>query len=124
ASHPKILNIAGVGLVHVGFPLTRQLHGTWVGRTCGQWITAGATYEKMQGADAERSALLDRYIERDRNGLIEDIAQKKPDIILIDRIRYDWLQWAKASPELAKELAHYRELTEKHGVLVLRRQDG
>lgn len=123
-SRPKVLNIAGVGLVDVGFPLTRQLHGTWVGRTCGQWISAGAMIEKMQSADPERSALLDRYIERDRNGLIEDIARKKPDIILVDRIRYDWLKWAQASPVLAKELAHYRELMQDKGVLVLRRKDG
>jgi hypothetical protein len=123
-SRPKILNIAGVGLVDVGFPLTRQLHGTWVGRTCGQWITAGAVAEKTNSADPETIARLDRYMTRDRDGLIEDIARKKPDIILVDRIRNDWLKWAKSSPALMRELAHYRELVDERGVLVLRRKKG
>src|SRR4029079_8472189 len=52
ASRPTILNISGGGLEGMGFPLTRQLHGTWVGRTCGQWISAGAMAEKVKGADA------------------------------------------------------------------------
>ncbi len=87
-------------------------------------MSAGAIVGKIEGADAETSAVLDQYIERDRTALTEDIARKRPDIILVDRVRYDWLKWAQASPSLARELGHYRELTATNGILVLRRKDG
>jgi hypothetical protein len=120
-SRPTILNISGGGVEGMGFPLTRQLGGTWVGRTCGQWISAGAMVEKMEGVDAATAAILDRYIARDRAALTEDIARNKPDIILVDRIHHDWLKWAQADAALARELTGYHELLSAHGILVLRR---
>jgi hypothetical protein len=121
-SRPKVLNISS-SLVDVGFPLTRQLGGTWVGRSCGQWIAASAMAIKLQGTDEATIAAMDRYIERDRAGLIQDIATKKPDIILVDRVHFDWLKWAKSDPVLARELARYRELVSAKGILVLRRNE-
>jgi hypothetical protein len=120
-SRPTVLNISGGGVEGMGFPLTRQLGGTWVGHTCGQWITAGAMAEKMEGANAATAAILDRYIARDRTVLTEDIERNKPDIILVDRIHYDWLKWAQTDPALARELTGYHELVSAHGILVLRR---
>jgi hypothetical protein len=120
-SHPKVLNISGGGTTGMGFPLTRQVGGTWVGRTCGQWISVGALTAKNKGVDRETAAVLDRYIALDRAWLREDIANNKPDIILADRIRFDWLKWAEADPALADELKHYRELASDQGIHVLRR---
>jgi hypothetical protein len=78
----------------------------------------------MQGVDADTAAALDRYIARDRAALTEDIAGTKPDIILVDRIHYDWLKWAQADPALARELASYHPLVSANGILVLRRNGG
>lgn len=123
-SRPKVLNISGFGLVSVGFPLTRQLGGTWVGRTCGQWVTVGAQHAKRKTTDAETTARLDRYIERDRTMLIEDIRRAKPDIILVDRIHpeSDSYEWARKHADLSRELDNYRPLDEINGVLILRRK--
>jgi hypothetical protein len=117
-SRPTVLNISNDQAV--GHPLTRQVGGRWVGHTCGQWISAGAMTLKKKGVDARTAALLDAYIERDRAGLIEDIARAKPDIILVDQ-RFDWLNWAKADPALARQLDGYHELTTINDILVLRR---
>lgn len=121
-SHPKILNISGGGLVGMGFPLTRQLEGTWVGRTCGQWISAGVLAAKLRGADRETMVRLDRYLAFDVQILVEDIRRGKPDIILADRNRYDWLKWAKGFVDVARELENYTVLAEAEGVTILRRK--
>jgi hypothetical protein len=121
-SNPVILNISGGGLVSMGFPLTRQLNGTWASRTCGQWISAGVLIAKSRGVDAETSALLDRHMERDRVMLLEDIRRMKPDIILADREKYDWYEWALSDERLAAELQNYRPLEQVNGVLILRRK--
>lgn len=121
-SKPAILNISGGGLVGMGFPLTRQLDGTWVSRTCGQWISSGVLGAKRKGVDAATAARLDGYMARDRAMLVEDIRRGKPDIILVDRIRYDWHAWAQSDAALARELEAYRPLREVDGVLILRRK--
>jgi hypothetical protein len=121
-SNPVMLNISGGGLVSMGFPLTRQLNGTWASRTCGQWISAGVLIAKSRGVDAETSALLDRHMERDRVMLLEDIRRTKPDIILADREKYDWYEWALSDERLAAELQNYRPLEQVNGVLILRRK--
>jgi hypothetical protein len=121
-SNPVILNISGGGLVGMGFPLTRQLNGVWASRTCGQWISSGVLGAKRKGVDAATAARLDGYMQRDRAMLIEDIRSKKPDIILVDRIRYDWYQWAQSHAALARELENYRTLKEVDSVLILRRK--
>lgn len=121
-SKPAILNISGGGLVGMGFPLTRKLNGTWASRTCGQWISSGVLAAKRKGVDAATAARLDGYMERDRSMLIEDIRSKKPDIILVDRIRYDWFEWAQSDAALSRELDNYQKLEEVEGVLILRRK--
>lgn len=121
-SKPAILNISGGGLVGMGFPLTRQLNGTWVSRTCGQWISSGVLGAKRKGVDPATAARLDGYMARDLAMLVEDIRRGKPDIILVDRIRYDWYKWAQSDAALARELESYRPLDEVEGVLILRRK--
>jgi hypothetical protein len=121
-SNPVMLNISGGGLVAMGFPLTRQVNGTWASRTCGQWISAGVLFAKSVGVDPQTSAQLDRYMEFDRTMLLEDIRRAKPDIILADRERYDWYKWALEDARLARELENYRPLEQVNGVLILRRK--
>jgi hypothetical protein len=119
APRPAILSISAD--IAVGHPLTRQIGGNWVGRVCSQWIAAGALILKLETGDPAARAKLDTYEARDRAMLIEDIRRAKPDIILVDRIRFDWLAWAKADPALAKELTNYRALDTINDVLILRR---
>jgi hypothetical protein len=119
APRPSILSISSD--IAVGHPLTRQLGGNWVGRVCSQWIAAGALILKLETPDLASRAKLDGYESRDRKMLIEDIRRAKPDIILVDRIRFDWLAWAKADPALASELSNYRALDTINDVLILRR---
>ena len=121
-SNPVILNISGGGLVGMGFPLTRQMNGVWASRTCGQWISSGVLGAKLKGVDAATGARLDGYMARDRTMLIEDIRRAQPDVILVDRIRYDWFKWAQSDVALSRELENYRTLTEVEGVLILRRK--
>jgi hypothetical protein len=54
--------------------------------------------------------------------LIEDIRRAKPDIILVDRIRFDWHEWAQSDATLSRELGNYRRLDEINDVLILRRK--
>lgn len=108
--------------IAVGHPLTREVGGTWVGRVCSQWIAAGALALKLGTGDPVLRAKLDAYEARDRTMLREDIRNRKPDIILVDRIRFDWLRWAERDAALASELANYRPLDQINNVLILRRK--
>jgi hypothetical protein len=119
-TNPKVLAITSD--IAVGHPLTRALNGTWVGRVCGQWIATGAKILKLE---EKNEALRRRYDELeayDRNMLIEDIRRAKPDIILVDRIRFDWYEWAKSDAGLLRELENYRPLEQINDVLILRRK--
>lgn len=118
-SRPAML-VIGADLA-VGHPLTRTVNGTWASRVSAQWMTAGAMIRKHEGVSPEIAVALDRLIDRDRKMLVEDIRRAKPDIVLVDRIRFDWLKWAEADPALARELSNYRPLETVNGVLILRR---
>lgn len=120
ASKPKLLAIsADLG---VGHPLTRQVGGTWVSRVCGLWMTSGAIILKNTGTTGEALARAQHYAARERMMLLEDIRNEKPEIILVDRIGFDWLKWAQADAEIARELEHYRPLDTINDVLILRRK--
>lgn len=118
--NPKILAISSD--IAVGHPLTRALNGKWVGRVCSQWIAAGSLILQLQTNDAAEITRLKSFEARDRAMLVEDIARERPDIILVDRIRFDWLKWANADAALANELAKYRELAIIDDILILRRK--
>lgn len=119
-SNPKVLAITSD--IAIGHPLTRALGGTWVSRVSGQWIVTGAKILKLEETDAALRACYDALEAQDRTMLIEDIRRAKPDIILVDRIRFDWHEWAKSDAALSRELENYRPLDEISGVLILRRK--
>jgi hypothetical protein len=120
ASKPKVLSISGD--LGVGHPLTRQVGGTWVSQVCGLWMTAAALVLKNTGADEKTLTRAQSYAARERLMLLEDIRNEKPEIILVDRLRFDWLKWANADAEIARELESYRRLDEINDVLILRRK--
>lgn len=119
-TNPKVLAITSD--IAVGHPLTRALGGTWVSRVSGQWIATGAMILKREESDPVRRARYDRLEAQDRIMLIEDIRKHRPDVILVDRIRFDWHAWTKRDVALTRELESYRSLDEINGVLILRRK--
>jgi hypothetical protein len=106
----------------VGHPLVRQVGGKWVGRVGSLWITSGVLNRRIQGKlDAETMARLDSHAARDLAMLVEDIARRRPDIILVDMAPFDWLAWAHQDPTLSELLRGYQEVETTDKVLILRR---
>jgi hypothetical protein len=106
--HPTMLIISSD--LSIGHPLVRRVGGEWVGRPGHLWITGAAYQQLVQNKpDAATKAALRRYLQRDRDMLVEDIRRGKPDIIITERHIFDWYAWAQADPLIAAELAHYRE---------------
>ena len=116
APHPKLLSISAD--IAVGEPLTRELHGQWVGSVCSQWISAGAmTLEHRGGLSDAQRLHLRALMAIDRRLLVHDILTGRPDVILISTSR-DWLGWARADPALAAALAAYHPVRTVEGVAI------
>jgi hypothetical protein len=103
AQHPKILAISPD--IETGHPLTRQVHGVWVGSTYGPWITqlSMRALERFPNAEAERKYRA--YMRFDRERLTADIVNNKPDVILI--ANKEWLDWARSNADVEAALASY-----------------
>jgi hypothetical protein len=118
--HPSMLAITAD--IALGHPLVRQVDGLWVGRVCSNWISAGVLLRrKFQVLDPATSALLDRYEALDRAMLAEDIRRGRPDIILVEKVNFDWEAWARSDPALREQLKGYREAENFMGIAILRR---
>ena len=128
-AHPRMLQISED--IGIGFPLVRQLGGTWVGRASAQWITDGrAERRQMHALTPADSAQLDSYAAWDRQILLEDIRAQKPDVILVHVDSPDWIptvnwtEWAAKDPEISAELAAYEDRGAYDGVRILKRRAG
>lgn len=119
--HPKMLCICGA--YWVAHPLVRQVGGTWVSRVGSLWIAAGAmirnTNEKLDPVTRFRLAIA---ADLDRNMLSEDIANGRPDIIVVERASFDWMAWAEADAVLPRQLRNYREVERVGKVTILQRK--
>ncbi|MBS1168681.1 MAG: hypothetical protein H6R00_4706 [Proteobacteria bacterium] len=108
---PTILNIAASH--EVGHPSTRDAGGRWVGTFSCRWITMLATNRTLDGAKGTNRDALAAWIAYDRQVLRRDIAEKHPDLILVDRRgTFDWLAWAREDPDTARLLEGYRPVGE------------
>ena len=114
AKHPRLLTLTDH--LALGHPLVRQIHGTWVGGSCAQVLTAGALLARSSSETtaAERSKLND-IMNFERRQVLADVRNGRPDVILVDTllqssVPFDWLAWAKSDPELQTELRRYREV--------------
>ncbi len=85
--------------IAVANPLTRDLGGRYVGSLFGQWMTAQA-YLLRRGhpGDPAAAATAARYIALDHDYLRRDLETRWPEVLLIDRIDFDWLAWARQDP--------------------------
>jgi len=119
--HPTMLTITSDS--SLGHPLVRQLGGVWVGRVCSNWITTGVMLRRRsETLDPVTAALLDAYEAFDRAILTEDIARSLPDIILVEKVYYDWYAWARSDPLLREQLGAYREVDTLNGIVILQRR--
>lgn len=118
--HPKIITLSDdLGL---GFPLTRDLGGEWVGRKPSLWVTTFAR-DLRESADPAARARYAAYVEAERKMFAEDVVRGRPDVILLwpSATGQDWLGWAKADPQLAEALKAYRPRETVDGVTILSR---
>lgn len=128
--HPSIVVISDDGAI--GHPLVRAVEGRWISPSCGLWITQNAAIRRFAGGlDDATQRRLSTYVQAERQRLIGDIRDGKPDIILIDnragRIVVDnrvvpWSEWVNADRDLsALVAADYREVGSADGVAILKR---
>jgi hypothetical protein len=109
--------------ISVGHPLVREVGGVWVGRVCSNWITHGVLLRRhSETLGPETAARLDSYEAFDRAILIEDIARSRPDVILVEKVYFDWDAWARSDPALREQLEAYREVETLNGIVILQRQ--
>jgi hypothetical protein len=106
-SHPKVLAISGD--TGVGFPFVRRIGGRWAQRDIALWVTAGARWRIAQsGSDPAVVAMMEPYLQLDRDMLVDDILQNRPDLILISNRFGEFHDWAFADPMVRAALADYR----------------
>jgi len=118
--HPKMLYIGHI--LRYAHPLVRQLHGTYVGRVCYQWITFGAEQRKAEtDPDVVTLSKLDTLIEQDRQWLIADLRQHTPDVVLVQIAGFDWSKWIAESPELKSTLQGYKSRGIFNGVEIFQK---
>ena len=116
--NPKMLYIGHI--LRYAHPLVRQLHGTYVGRVCYQWITIGAEQRKAEtNPDVVTLAKLNTLIEQDRQWLIADLRQNNPDIVLVQIAGFDWSKWIEESAELKTLLQGYKSIGTFDGVEIM-----
>ena len=96
----------------------------WVGSSPILWISQGAIIRRdARGTDAETRARMDGWIARDRAMLAADIRKKHPDIILVDRARFDVDGLLAESPDLAGLIGQYRIVSKINGIDLMLRHD-
>ena len=105
-------------------PLIRMVNGRFVGRLASQWITNYARY-RIQHEDLSPEGVerMKAWIDYDREVLAEDVRKGRPEFIVIDRGGFDWLDWARQSPELAALIADYRQAGRASDIYLLARAD-
>lgn len=102
--HPGIIAISPD--IALGQPLTRRLGGDWRGTSFGLWVSQdSAILLKRGGLSPEQHDRLTAYAAAERRALARDIAQKRPDVVLIEA---GWRTFAFSQPDIAAALKPYR----------------
>ncbi|MDQ0471181.1 hypothetical protein [Labrys wisconsinensis] len=115
---PRIAFIGGD--LSVGHPLVRDVDGDWVGHACSNWISGGAAIllAKLAADDPRRTAL-QAYARMDRARQAADIAEGRPDIVLVEDEA--WMGWALRDPAVGTALAPFRTVRRVDGVSIMTR---
>ena len=121
APHPKVLVIGPD--IALGFPLTRNVAGSWAGTPMDLWITASIDFlTRHHAPDPATRDKYDSYLRFDRETLVADIRKKSPDAILVQNEK--WETWAFAHADVAAALADYAPVGAVGEVLVYGRRLG
>ena len=106
--NPRVLAISSD--FAVAFPAVRAVDGIWAGRSIGHWIpyfVAGLAAKP--GFDRSLLPAWREAAEKDRRQLAREIAEGRPDAILVERLPFDYLAWANADREIAALLTCFRQ---------------
>jgi hypothetical protein len=104
--HPRVIALAFD--CNVGHPLTRRLHGQWVGHPCSLWTTSFV--EQLWDGSASDSAYrarLAEYRRRDLTTFAQDVELRRPDIIVVASSHLR--EWSAKQPEIAGVLASFEK---------------
>jgi hypothetical protein len=93
-----------------GHPITTDVGGRWVGTHSSRWLTVYAGLRRQMTSDPEILARCDAWMAYDRAAANRDLAEKRPDIVLVGTGDRDWHAWIAADPETARLMAGYRLL--------------
>jgi hypothetical protein len=119
--NPKIISLSDD--LGVGFPVTRDVGGEWVGRKPSLWVRTFADRVRRD-ADPAAATRLRAYVDAERKMFAEDVMRGRPDIILWQREPdANWPDWAKTEPGLAEALEVYRARETVDGVTILSRDE-
>jgi hypothetical protein len=112
---PKLIAITGN--LGVGMPVVRALHARWLGSGPSLWISDGVLRrEEAEPLSPTERQRLDGLMSAERARLSEDIRAGRPDLILIDRKKFDWGAWALKDRGVAASLQGYRRTGEAKGI--------
>ncbi len=98
-------------------PIVRALDARWVGSGPSQWISDGVL--RREDAETLSPAVrrrLDALMAAERTRLGQDIRAGQPDLILVDRKKFDWGAWALKDPGVAAAMYGYRPSGEVNGI--------
>jgi len=88
-----------------GHPLTRRLHGAWVGRPNALWTASFAVTLLGRETDPAQRAMLEDWRRRDLAGFAEDVRRGRPDAVIVEDRQTR--EWAQKRPEFAGALDGY-----------------
>ena len=118
--HQRMLAVSQTLLL--GHPLVRQVGGTWVGRWPAMMMhNLGLARRLRDMPDAQAMANIEHYEKIERDMLLEDIVDQRPDIVLVQIEGHDWSKWAANDPEIRAALAEYQDRGTFQGIRILRR---
>lgn len=92
---------SSIALAH---PLTRSVGADFVGTLCSQWIATFSISLARVHPDDPRVPVWNAWAAADRGFLREDLARRRPDVLLVDRQSFDWLAWARQDAAIAAVL--------------------
>lgn len=117
--HPRTLAISPTGTT--SFPLARNIGAVWVGRSHSQWIAWFTRMELQSGGLTQEQRR--RYLywhERDLRGILGEIKEKTPEIIIMDASpNRSWLRRELSAMEPGF-LNPYEVIADEDGVQILR----
>jgi hypothetical protein len=121
--HPSIVAITADPAI--GFPLVRAVDGRWISGHWGLWVTGNAATRRLEGGlDEPTRQRLAAEVATERQRLIGEIRDGKPDIILIDDRGPRWSEGVNGDRDLSGLIAaNYGEVGIADDIIVLKRRE-